>query len=193
MSTIITPGARVLYMKVGTHADEPLDKIFARKAKEIEEEGVAFWGYGGSTCHPVTMVQPFAKSFEEQGGTIYLCMQPMDSKHFAQTVRAEEFSVDGMQWRPIPAAINVTGSRYALVIKNLHHDKFGLPLARTRVALGNNAGASGSKYIKGRVDKACLEITDSASSDASNQEPVDIGLVAEIVKPYAVFVRNLTK
>jgi hypothetical protein len=180
-------------MKVGTHADEPLDKIFARKAKEIEEEGIAFWGYGGSTCHPVTMVQPFAKSFEEQGGTIYLCMQPMESKHFAQTVRAEEFSLDGIQWQTIRPAISVTGSRYALVIKNLRHEKFALPLASTRVVLGNSAGTVGSKYIKGRVDKACLEITDCVPSDESSQVPVDIGLVAEIVRPYAVFVRNLTK
>lgn len=188
MSSIIKPGARVLYMKVGNHASEPLDKILERKTKEIEDEGVAFWGYGGSTCHPVTVVQPFAKSFEEQGGTIYLCMEPMESKHFAPSVRAEEFSIDGANWKPIPAGINVTGSRYAVVIKNLHQEKFELPLAHTRVALGNSMGTVGSKYISGRVDKACLEITGPPSG--SSQPPVRIGLVAEIVKPYAVFVRN---
>ncbi|MGB8768940.1 MAG: hypothetical protein WCC92_04955 [Candidatus Korobacteraceae bacterium] len=193
MSSIIKPGVRVLYMKVGTHADEPLDKIFARKMKEIEAEGVAFWGYGGSTCHPVTMVQPFAKSFEEQGGSIYLCMQPMESRHFAPSVRAEEFSVDGIKWQPISPAINVTGSRYALIIKNLHKEEFELPLTRTRVALGNNMGAVGSKYIRGRVDKACLEVTGSAPGGEGNEVLVDIGLVAELVKPYAVFVRNLAK
>jgi hypothetical protein len=192
MSSIIRLGAPVLYMKVGTHADEPLDEIFARKVKEIENEGVAFWGYGGSTCHPVTMVQPFAKSFEDQGQTIYLCMQPMDSRHFAPSARAEEFSIDGINWQPVPPSINVTGSRYALTIQNLRKEEFELSLAQTRVALGNKTGALGSKYISGRVDKACLEITDFASGTTSSQDhPVHIRLVANIVKPYAVFVRNL--
>jgi hypothetical protein len=193
MPSIIKPGARILYMKVGTHADEPLDTIFARKMKEIENEGVAFWGYGGGTCHPTTMVQPFAKSFEEQNGTILLCMQPMNSKHFAVTVRAEEFSVDGIGWEPVPRGINVTGSRYALVIKNLRKEEFDLSLADTQVSLGNSVGKAGTRYIRGRVDKACLEVTNPATSDNIGKGPVHIGLVADIVKPYAVFVRNLPK
>ena len=68
MASIIKPGARIVYMKVGTHANEPLDQILDRKLKEIDEAGVAFWGYGGSTCHPVTTVQPFARTFAEEGG-----------------------------------------------------------------------------------------------------------------------------
>jgi hypothetical protein len=44
MSGIVTPGAGILYMKVGTHARETLDDIIKRKTREIEKEGVAFWG-----------------------------------------------------------------------------------------------------------------------------------------------------
>jgi hypothetical protein len=194
MSLIIKPGSRVLYMKVGNHASESLDTILKRKLKEIEDEGIAFWGYGGSTCHPTTVVQPFAKSFEAEGGTIYLCMEPMESKHFALSVRAEEFSMDGISWEPIPAGINLRGSRYAVVIRGLREEKFELPLSQTRVALGNSRGAPGSKYISGRVDKACLEITGYPAQNGSTEMPMrPIGLVAEIVKPYAVFVRNVTK
>jgi hypothetical protein len=193
MSSILKPGARILYMKVGTHADEPLTAILARKMKEIEDEGVAFWGYGGGTCHPVNVVQPFAKSVEEQNGTIYLCMEPMNSRHFAPAVPADEFSVDGIEWKLVPRGITVTGSRYALVIKNLREEKFDLSLARTRVTLGNRMGVAGSTYISGRVDKACLEVTDSGSGEETEKEPVHIGLVADIVKPYAVFVRNLPR
>jgi hypothetical protein len=193
MSSIIKPGARVLYMKVGTHANEPLDKIFERKMKEIDEAGVAFWGYGGSTCHPVTTVQPFASSYAEQGGKIYLCMHPMVSKHFAYTVPAEEYSVDGLNWKPVPQGIKVTGSRYAIVIKDLRMEEFNLPLDATRVALGNQMGAPGSKYISGRVDKACLEITAAGPADKIYEDREKIGLVAEIAEPYAVFVRNTTK
>ena len=188
MSDILKPGQGVLYMKVGTHAQESLEEIFARKTREIEEAGFAFWGYGGGTCHPQTMVQPFAKDYERRGSSIYLCMEPMISRHFAEPVRADEFSTDGLKWEEIPRAINVRGSRYALVIRDLRKEEFELALEGTRVALGNSMGARGSKYISGRVDKACLEIADPDPSVP--QKTVHIGLVAEIIEPYAVHVRN---
>ena len=63
MAMILKPGQGLLYMKVGTHAQESLEAIIARKTREIEQAGFALWGYGGSTCHPQTMVQPFVRSF----------------------------------------------------------------------------------------------------------------------------------
>jgi hypothetical protein len=194
MSPMMKRGAGILYMKVGTHANEPLDEIFKRKMKEIEQAGVAFWGYGGSTCHPTRAVQPFAKAYEERDGTIHLCMHPMDSKHFALTEAAEQFSTDGMNWEPIPSGIKVTGSRYALVVNNLRKQKFTLPLENTVVALGNRRGSLGSKYIRGRVDKACLELsTDCLLQESDAPEISRIELVADLVPPYAVHVRNGTK
>ncbi|HEV2491941.1 MAG TPA: hypothetical protein VG204_02590 [Terriglobia bacterium] len=191
MPFILKPGQGILYMKVGTHAQESLADIIARKTKEIEDAGFSFWGYGGNTCHPETMVQPFARCYEQRGGLIYLCMQPMESKHFAEPIRAEEFSVDGVSWEKIHPAINVRGSRYALAIKNLRVEEFDLPLAKTRVALGNSMGLDGSRYISGRVDKACLEVTEQTDPAAAGSEPrVRIGLMAELVRPYAVYVRN---
>ena len=187
MSEIIKPGQALLYMKVGTHAQESLSDIIARKTKEIEDTGSAFWGYGGNTCHPQTMVQPFAKGHERRGDVIYLCMQEMDSKHFAEQIRADEYSVDGRNWQPIPKKINVLGSRFALVVKSLRKEKFDLPLARTRVAIGNSMGAIGSRYVAGRVDKACLEIVETATEEAKD---VPIRLVAELIDPYAVYLRN---
>jgi len=175
----------VLYMKVGTHAQEGLSEIIARKRREIEQAGLSMWGYGGNTCHPTSMVQPFARSAP---GRIFLCMQPMSSSHFAEPLRAEEFSEDGMTWARIPDGINVLGSRYALCIGSLDSVAFDLDLARTRVAVGNSMGRSGSDYVRGRVDKACLEIT--ANSADAEPSPVGIQLVAEVVKPYAVFLRS---
>jgi len=190
MSEILKPGDGILYMKVGTHARESLDDIFVRKSKEIEDAGLAFWGYGGNTCHPQKMVQPFARRYEPKGGAIYLCMQPMESRHFAAPVAADEYSVDGINWEPVPRGVNVLGSRYALLIKNLRKQDFNLSLERTRVAIGNSIGAIGSKYIAGRVDKACLEVVGESGGAAPAVAPVHIGLVAEIVHPYAVYVRN---
>ena len=191
MNRIIRPGAGILYMKVGTHAREPLDEIIARKTKEIEDAGFAMWGYGGNTCHPKTMVQPFARTFEQRGQTIFLCMEEMNSAHYAQQVRADEFSADGFAWQEIHPAINVLGSRFALLIRNLHAEALDLSLAQTRVAIGNNRGRAGNRYVKGRVDKACLMVTEPDEETPPPEEaPIRIGLVAELIEPYAVFLRN---
>ncbi|MBV8977724.1 MAG: hypothetical protein JOZ13_10140 [Alphaproteobacteria bacterium] len=183
----------ILYMKVGTHAQEPLDAIIARKAKEIEDEGFALWGYGGNTCHPSTMVQPFGRIFEKRGGRILLCMQEMNSSHFAEQVRADAYSVDGITWQDIPSGINVLGSRYALKIRDLRKVDEVLPLDRTIVAVGNSQGRQGSRYIQGRVDKACLELSpDAEATDEDDERTVGINLVAEIEQPYAFFLKNRT-
>jgi hypothetical protein len=190
VSDIIRPGAGVLYMKVGTHANEPLDAIIERKQAEIDAAGFALWGYGGNTCHPTTMVQPFARDFELRGETIHLVMHPMVSNHFAVTARAEEMSTDGQEWAPIPDPINVLGSRYALAIATLEPVEFELPFSQTRVALGNSRGRRGDEYIQGRVDKAVFEVVDEPTDDDGvEREAEQIGLVAELVEPFAVFVR----
>lgn len=192
MTDILGPGAGVLYMKVGTHANEPLRDIVARKQAEIEAAGYGLWGYGGNTCHPTTMVQPFARDFELRGEAIHLVMQPMVSNHFAVSARAEEMSVDGLAWQKIPEPISVIGSRYALAISSLEVAELQLPLGRTRVAGGNSRGRRGDDYIKGRVDKAVLEVVgeDAPDPEHPEAEPVPIGLIARLVSPYAVFVRN---
>ncbi len=109
---------------------------------------------------------------------------------FCRANSAEEYSVDGVAWQPIHAAINVLGSRYALAIRQLRKEEFDLPLAKTKVALGNSMGSNGDRYIAGRVDKACLEITEEIDPHSVVEPRVHIGVVAEIVKPYAVYVRN---
>ena len=191
MAGIIRPGSGFLYMKVGTHARESLEEIIARKTKEIEDAGYAMWGYGGSTCHPVTMVQPFARTYMERAGAIYLCMQRVDSKHFAEPVRANQCSTDGITWKDIPTEVNVRGSRYALVIQDLRQQEFDVSLGHSSVAIGHSTGIAGDSYVQGRVDKACLEASAGIdSTDGNSPGRVHIGLVARIVEPYAVFVKN---
>ena len=178
-------GDTILYMKVGTHAQEDLAEILRRKRQEIEREGFAMWGYGGNTCHPRSMVQPFAR---QANTPIVLCMQPMESRHAAEPVRAEEYSVDGRNWNQIPPAINVLGSRFALFIRSLQEVNAPLDLASTRVALGNSRGRPGDKYVRGRVDKACLEVMEPEG--LLKPQTVLIQAVAEIIEPFAVLVRS---
>jgi hypothetical protein len=191
MNSIARPGEGILFMKIGTHAREGLADIISRKAAEIKSTGFGMWGYGGNTCHPTSMVQPFAQSFVEKGRSIHLCMEEMESNHYAEPLCAAEYSVDGLDWKEIPETIHVLGSKYALVIDQLHPEAFKLRLDQTKVPVGPSTGRLGSRYIQGRVDKACLEVLDHP--ELSNEAPareIDIGLVARLVDPFAVFLRG---
>ena len=192
MSNIIRPGQGVLFMKVGTHANEELKDIVKRKRAEIDREGFAFWGYGGNTCHPSTMVQPFAQQQVEAGSSIVLCMEPMESRHFAPPVRADEYSADGRDWKAVPGGISAVGSRFALLIETLEEAEFDLPLAQTEVAVGPNTGRIGGQYIQGRVDKACLVVRGEKAlvNDPKHARTIRIGLTAKLLAPYAVFLRS---
>jgi hypothetical protein len=72
MTDVLRPGGNILYMKVGIHAQETLEDIIARKTREIDEAGYAFWGYGGNTCHPTTKVQPFVQRGVEHGSDLFV-------------------------------------------------------------------------------------------------------------------------
>ncbi|RYC31259.1 hypothetical protein D3273_14165 [Lichenibacterium minor] len=192
MTEIIRPGAGLLYMKVGTHAQESLADIIVRKTKEIERAGFGLWGYGGNTCHPSSMVQPFAEALAEKGKPIRLVMEEMNSSHWAEPLCAAEYSDDNRTWHQIPEEIEVRGSRFALVIGSLARVEDELSLDATRVAVGPSTGRLGSRYVTGRVDKACLEV--AAAPERANEgkppEPRPIHLVADLRRPYAVFLRN---
>ena len=192
MSGIIRAGVGILFMKVGTHAQETLADIIERKSKEIRETGYAMWGYGGNTCHPRTMVQPFAEACASRHEPIYLCMHEMNSRHFAEPLRANEFSVDGSKWDRIPDTINVKGSRFALVLEDLNQEELMLPLAEAQVAIGLSRGRPANRYIQGQVDKACLEVLGSRHPNVApdEQREIQINLVAKLKSPYAVFLRD---
>jgi hypothetical protein len=177
-------------MKVGMHAQESLDAIVERKLLEIKRRGIASWGYGGSSCHPLTMVQPFARRHAEANRPIHLVMEPMKSKHDRPPARATHWSEDKEKWDEIPDGIDALGSKFALIIGGLHVEQFDLPLDQTRVALGRSEGKPGSLYVKGQCDKACLEYQPGGHRpNAEPEEPKQIGLIAQLVAPYAVFLR----
>lgn len=177
-----------IFMKVGMHAGEDFDSIIQRKLEEIRRTGMSFWGYGGPTCHPTRQIQPFAKRVVEKKGAIYLCMERINSFADPDIVPAQMYSVDGIKYEPIPEGINVTGSRYAIVLDEIIPEQFEIPMEAYEVACGRSAGRPASSYIKGHVDKACLEINMNRLSDMPEKKK-QISFVARMKEPYAVFVK----
>lgn len=178
-------------MKVGLHAQESIEDIVERKQREFEEAGSIFWGYGGNTCHPLTMVQPFAKEVEKSGNQILIVMQKMNSRHAAPPEIAKEYSDDGVNWQPIPKGIEVHGSRYALVLDELQIKEFDLDLGELQVGIGPSRGRKADQYLVGQADKGCFLYTPRELPTTQEEQPLKhIGLVANVKAPYAVFLKN---
>lgn len=188
--------SRFIFMKVGNHANETWDRILERKRREFQQAGRIFWGYGGTACHPINQVQPFARLSIREGEQIELLMEPISSSADQDAVAATEYSEDGVEWREIPSGIVVTGSRYALILDEIKECDLTIPIERYQVGIGPSRGKSGADYLKGRVDKACLEILPTAAT-ASRTGPSSMGGAGRLVKfranlldPYAVLLRS---
>lgn len=190
MSYQLKPGSGIIFMKVGLHAGETIEEIIARKRREYDEAGVIFWGYGGGTCHPANAVQPFLRERQELGQEVLLVMQKMDSHHTGAPEIAKAYSEDGVVWKPMPKGVEVRGSRYAMVLDKLEPQDFDLDLNCTRVAIGVKRNTCAADYIRGHVDKACIEYTGAPINPEPHQARKHIDLAARILPPYAVFLTS---
>lgn len=183
--------AGLIFMKVGLHAQESIEDIVKRKQREFDEAGAIFWGYGGSTCHPLTMVQPFAKEMQKKGSEILIIMQKMNSKHDDPPEVAKQYSDDGVNWQPIPKGIEVRGSRFALVLDELKLEEFDVDIGDLQVGVGPNRGRRADKYLIGQADKGCFVYSPREVPIAPEEKIIKhIGLVARVKPPFAVFVKN---
>lgn len=183
-----TPDA-FLFMKVGQHAGETFEEILERKNREFAEAGRIFWGYGGTTLHPLRQVQPFINMHLTGEGAIHLLMEPISSRADPDVFPATEFSIDGVDWQPIPRGISVTGSRYALVLGEIVPGELEFPAADFEVAVGPSRGKTADSYLRGHVDKGCFSRTRGGAGEG-RRSVRRIGYTAELHEPYAVLLRS---
>jgi len=176
-----------IFMKVGNHAGETFDEILERKNREFRDAGRMFWGYGGTACHPLRQVQPFARLSLKKHGSIYLLMQNIDSRADPDVLSAKEFSEDGVHWRPIPQGIEVIGSRYALVLDEIRPGDLEFRAGDYEVGIGPSRGKRAADYLRGHVDKGCLRL--ASKSAPGSGEVKRIGHTASLIEPYAVLLR----
>ncbi len=175
----------IVVMKVGIHAREALSAIVRRKQIEENRAGFALWGYGGVLCHPLSQILPFVASLPTDKHVV-VCMMFTPSRNLLAPEPAREMSQDGRAWTQIPPHCQVTGSRYALVFRNLRTCKKRIDLGSYAVAVGPSRGVNLANYLRHRIDKACAVYDRSATPTG---RPSEIVLTANLVFPYAVFVR----
>lgn len=178
-----------IFMKVGNHAGETWEQILRRKNEEFKKAGKIFWGYGGTACHPINQVQPFAKIYEKENGSIYLLMQEIDSRAEPAILPAKQYSVDGITWEPLPEGISVLGSKYALVLDEITSTDFDINPRDYQIGAGPSTGKNAEDYMKGHIDKACL-VKSNETPDSENAKVKRIKLAAKLIPPYAVLLKG---
>jgi|BarGraIncu00421A_1022006.scaffolds.fasta_scaffold21399_1 hypothetical protein len=174
--------SRAIVMKVGVHLGEPWEAIIERKLAEERAAGVAFWGYGGSVCHPTTQVQPFA----EHGSSVAVLMIRTSSDFLGDSTPAVAASIDGRSWEPIPAGVTTSG-RYALILRSIRETTEELDIGAYEVAIGPKEGTPLASYLRGRVDKACARL----APIPRGSDRLAVVLRAELVAPYAVVLKTI--
>lgn len=177
----------IIIMKYGVHASESIESIIKRKLEEIQVCQKMYWGYGGVLCHPLNQVQPFLKENLSKGEKTYLLLTQTPSQLNNTPSMATDYSIDKVQWQPIPNGIKVLGSKYAIVCKSIEQCNFSIDLANYVIPIGNSKGKILSNYIRGHVDKACGRYNNNLPNQDS--QLVNISLCAEIDYPYSVFLK----
>ncbi len=177
----------IVFMKIGYHCDESLEEIIKRKKEEENKTGKIFWGYGGSFLHPLTQLKPFIQKALQRKLNPVLLLSLTPSKYIAQPKLAKEYSPDRKIWFPLPKGVLVKGSKFAIICRNLKKVNVKINLNVYEVAIGKNKGRPLGEVIKARVDKACGFLNPRYAH--YKRREVKISYIAEIIRPYAVFLK----
>lgn len=171
-------------MKYGVHTGEPVESILERKNNEFQNAGRVFWGYGGSLCHPINQIQPFAKRAQNATENIYLVMSKTNSGNNGEPRTSQKYSIDKENWKEMPKGIQVLGSKHAVVCDKIELCKFDLDLNLYEIGVGPSTGWILGDYIGNRVDKACA----IKAIKKNPEKKIEISLIAKLLPPYAVFI-----
>ena len=179
-------------MKVGPYCGYSLNEIVKIKQKEEKQVGKFFWGYGGVFCRPhvIKSFVSYAKSnpvvlFTETKSNF--C--PTNSNHFRY------FSEDNSSWSPLDKKVLLVGNtsvpHFAITMKNFEKVESNINLSDyvpfTSKEMFPSLNRRFDDYFKYRVDKAC-GVYNPANRN-SNEKMMKISYMAELVKPYGVYIK----
>ena len=175
----------IVFMKYGTHANESPSRIIKNKINEVDLYGHTFWGYGGTSCHPLNQVQPFIKMNFERGEKTFLLLSRIKTVWNGSSTNASFYSYNKMDWLPLPKEHIIKGSKFAIMCSSFEECNFTIDLSSYHVPIGNAKGRLLSNYIFGMNTKGCG--TFALSDRVETEKLVQISAIAEIES--AVFIR----
>ncbi|NIR29178.1 MAG: hypothetical protein GWN84_07650 [Gammaproteobacteria bacterium] len=115
-------------------------------------------------------------------------METIDSKHPFTEAYAKEYSIDGINWQPIPEGVTVRASRFALILDEISPGDLDIDLATYTVPIGPSEGKNAADYVAGRVDKACLQKSEAGIVHKESRI-IKAGYTARLKEPFAALLR----
>lgn len=176
----------ILILKGGRHAGAEWEEVARTKLHNLRDVGVTYWGYRGNACHPRNQVQPFAQRAPGPVEVVVIRTKG-ERPEDASTTRAEQWSADERDWRPLPRGIQVTGSKYALVLDELVACEEAIDLNHYVVGIGESTGTVASHYLSGQVSRGCFTWSDECAGVPA--DPREVVLRGRLAEPYAVFLK----
>ncbi len=186
----------VILSVMGPHAGEDEHTIYARKMKEIEDEGFSLWVHSSNSARPEA-VKRLCRRAEDAGETPYCIFiapsSPGGAQPTSQDRRAAEYSGDRIHWQLVPAGINPTGNigsprTVALVLKELRtveghtdidlwdYSVFEMPGKAVRIAQG--------------ASTLCAEKAPSTQDVRRIKSHIRrVTAIGSLVEPYSVWLR----
>jgi hypothetical protein len=110
-----------------------LSEVIGNRPRPLREFDQIFIKADDIVQQAIRSVRPSVSAHAEAGRTVNLVMQKMTSRQFAEPDLAEEYSEDGVNWRPVPRGVEVRGSRYAMVLGTLKDEDVFLNLNALQV------------------------------------------------------------
>lgn len=172
----------IIVMKVGPHSNMSLDEIIDSKNHEEVGNGVHYWGYSGVFCRP-KQTQEFCKNSILNGNNPKIVLIETKSPYNSEIGFINEYSVDNISYKKFKSPVQLQGAQFSFVAKNIRkYNKF--KLNDFTVVGGKNDGKVLREHLKFKVNK-CFAKYDKSSDD----KEISV-LIADLVEPYAVWLRE---
>lgn len=182
----------VVLSVMGPHAGEDESTIFARKMKEIEDEGFSLWVHSSNIARPEA-VKRLCHKVVDMNAVPYCIFIEGGSEPTKEDRRASEYSGDKIHWHIVPQGINPTGNignsrTVALVFDGLWVIEKNMVLDLWDYSVFESPGrclktARGSSTV-------CAEKTSSIQDEKKMKSHVRrVTAIGSFVKPYSAWLR----
>lgn len=176
-----------IVMKVGPHSNMSLSEIISSKETEEAIHGVHFWGYSGSLCQPKP-TQAFCKWAKEKYGENPAIVLLETKSSYASTIGfITQYSTDNKKFNPFEAPVQLQGAQFSFVACGLKETKT-FCMSQYNVYGGKNSGKPLTSHLRYRVNKAFATL--SEESDANETIEYTTAIIATLVEPYAIWLKE---
>lgn len=173
-----------IVMKVGPHTGMSLSEIINSKYSEESRNGIHYWGYSGTLCHPKRVLEFMSYVLSLQTTPPDLLLLETSSRYNSPIGKIQRFSRDNDIYKDFNGPVQLQGAQYAFVCRNLRRMNYAFTLDSYSVVGGKSDGESLSRYLRHRVNKAFVRRNHMPASHHQSR----LAYTAQFVAPYVLWL-----